>query len=71
MPSRVHLTLEQNIKIIEKSGLQGFGHKTISEKYSVSKQKPTIGSILKNKKFLLDRFDKQMSNPAKKKNMRK
>ena len=55
------MTLEQ--KNIEKSGLPGFDHNKISEKYGVSK--PTIASILKNKKIFLDHFDKQMSNPAK------
>ena len=67
---RVHLTLSQKISIIEKSGLPGFDRKKIAEKYGVSK--PTIASILKNKKSLLDHFDKQMSSPAnKKKTMRK
>ena len=45
MPSRVHLTLEQKIKIIEKSRLPGFDCNKISEKYGVSK--PTIASVLK------------------------
>ena len=49
MPSRVHLTFVQKIKIIEKSGLPGFDRNKISEKYGVSK--PTIVSILKNKKI--------------------
>ena len=43
--TRVHLTLEQTIKMIEKSELQGFNHNKSSEKYGVSK--PTIASILK------------------------
>ena len=55
--------MEQRIEIIEKSGLPGFDHNKISEKYSVSK--PTNASILK------DHYDMQMSNPANKKTMRK
>ena len=46
MPSRVHLTLEQKNKIIEKYGLTDFDCKKISDKCGVSK--PTIASILKN-----------------------
>ena len=60
----VHLTLDQKIKIIEKSRLPGFDRNKISEKYGVSK--PTIASILKNKKNILDHFDKEVSSPAKK-----
>ena len=64
--SRVHLTLEQKIKIIEKSRVPGFDRTKISEKYGVSK--PTISSILKNNKMLLEHFDKQLLNPGNKKN---
>ena len=46
MPSRIHLTLEQKVIIIKKSGLTDFDCKKISEKYGVSKS--TIASILKN-----------------------
>ena len=48
----------------------GFDHTKISEKYGVSVSKPTISSILKNEKMLLEHFDKQMLNPGNKKNIR-